>query len=125
MNYTLKHKDMNIAVFTARNNPGKEVIRCIFDKHLIDELPLPLKRLVKDGYKEEFIEYETDDIYRLNEDGCYLFNNWLSDREIPLNRFNYSLYIDKNTTAREWLLNNNGYSFTDCYWFESEEEKLE
>lgn len=124
MNYTLKHKDMNIAVFTTRDNPGKEVSQCIFDKHLTDELPLPLKRLVKAGYKEEFIEYETDDIYRLNEDGCYLFDNWLSDREIPLNRFNYNLYIDKNTTAREWLLNNNGYSFTDCYWFESEEEKL-
>lgn len=28
---------MNIAVFTTRNNPGKEVIRCIFDKHLTDE----------------------------------------------------------------------------------------
>ena len=95
-----------------------------YNKHTISELPLPLKRLVKEGYKEEFVDFETDDYFCLNEDGCFLFDNWIADRQIPINRFNYQHYIAGDKTARQWLFENNGYSFDDAYWFESEEEQL-
>lgn len=121
MNYTLKHKNRNIAIFSIQT---KSVDQCIINKHTISELPLPLKRLVKEGYKEEFVDFETDDYFCLNEDGCFLFDNWIADRQIPINRFNYQHYIAGDKTARQWLFENNGYSFDDAYWFESEEEQL-
>lgn len=34
------------------------------------------------------------------------------------------MYIKKDDTPRKWLLNNNGFSFNDCYWFEKETEEL-
>lgn len=52
MNYTLKHKNRNIAIFSIQT---KSVDQCIINKHTMSELPLPLKRLVKEGYKEEFV----------------------------------------------------------------------
>lgn len=121
MNYTLKHKDRNIAIFSMQT---KSVDQCIINKNTLSELPLPLKRLIKKGYKEEFVDFETDDYYCLNEDGCFLFDNWIADRQIPINRFNYQHYIAGDKTARQWLFENNGYSFDDAYWFESEEEQL-
>ncbi len=120
MIYTLKRKDVNIAIFDIKNN---NVDKCVIDKENVELLPLPLKRLVKEGYKEEFVDKE-EEYYLLNEDGCYLFDIWLSEREIPVNRFNYNSYIMKGYTPRKWLLENNGYSFNDCYWFESEDENL-
>ena len=121
MNYTLKHMDQNLAVFSIKT---KSVDQCVILKKMEPFLPLPLKRIIKDGYKEEFVEKETEEYFILNEDGCYLFDNWLSDRQVPINRFNYELYISANSSPREWLLNNNGYSFNDCYWFEKEGEDL-
>jgi len=122
MNYTLKRKDANLAVFDIQ---GMAVDKCVIDKECEHMLPLPLKRLVKTGYKEEFVETETSDYYVLNKEGCYLFDNWLADREIPINRFNYDKYIKEGSNARHWLFENNGYSFNDCYWFESEREELQ
>lgn len=122
MNYSLKRKDINIAFFSIKN---RFIDKCIIDKENTELLPLPLKRLVKAGYKEEFVEIETDDYYLLNEEGCTLVDNWLSEREIPVNRFNYDMYIKKGSNPRKWLLENNGYSFNDCYWFESENEDLQ
>lgn len=121
MNYTLKRKNTDIVFF---NMYGNNVLNCIIDKMYEDLLPLPLKRLTKPGYKEEFILKETKDYYELNEDGCFYFDNWLSDREIPINRYNYSAYIKENSNPRKWLIENNGYSFNDCYFIESEEENL-
>lgn len=121
MNYTLKYKDINIAIFSINE---KNVTNCIFDKDYISRLPLPLKRLIKEGLKEEFVRDENELFYELNEDGCFLFDEWLSNRGIPINRFNYSQYINKGSTPREWLLKNNGYSFIDSYWIESETENL-
>lgn len=117
MNYTLKREDKDIAYFFIYE---KFVESCTILKNSIPFLPLPLKRLVKDGYKDEFIDHETDEYYTLNEDGCDLFDNWISEREIPVNRYNYASYIEKGSSPREWLLKNNGYSFNDNYWFESE-----
>ena len=121
MKYTLKHKDVNIAIFDLKYN---NIQQLIIDKEQISKLPLPLKRLVKDGYKDEFVEKETDEYYLINEDGCILFDSWLDDRDIPVTRYNYDAYIKKDDTPRKWLLNNNGFSFNDCYWFENEKEEL-
>lgn len=40
MNYTLKHKNRNIAIFSIQT---KSVDQCIINKHTISELPLPFK----------------------------------------------------------------------------------
>lgn len=121
MNYTLKRKDVNIAVFSTQ---GQSIVNCIIDKMYEDFLPLPLKRLVKPGYKEEFVSAETDEYYEINEEGCFLIDEWFSNREIPVNRYNYSAYIKKGSNPRKWLFENNGYSFNDCYYIESEQEEL-
>lgn len=122
MNYSLKRKDTDLLFFSMR---GKYVDKCIISKEREELLPLPLKRLVKPGYASEFVDMETDEYYRLNDEGCILVDNWLSNREIPVNRINYDAYIEKGSSPREWLLKNNGYSFTDCYWIEAESEELE
>jgi len=123
MLYTLKHKDINLAVFETLH---KDITSCIINTQYLDSLPLPLKRLIKPGYDIEFIESKSEDnnYIILNEDGCILFDGWLSDREIPINRYNYDSYIQKDYSPRKWLLENNGYSFNDCYWIESEKENL-
>ena len=121
MLYTLKHKDINLAVFEVNK---QNIEQWFIDKNYVHLLSLPLKRLVKDGYNEEFVEIETDMYFALNEEGCILFNDWLSDREIPITRDNYQMYIENGKNARQWLFENNGFSFNDCYWFESEQEIL-
>lgn len=118
MHYTLKYKNLNLAVFRIKT---VYVDKCVFNKMYVEHLPLPLKRLLKKGQFEEFILDENELFYELNEDGCTLFDIWLANREIPVNRFHYSEYISKTSTPRQWLLKNNGYSFTDSYWIESEE----
>ena len=77
MNYTLKHKNRNIAIFSIQT---KSVDQCIINKHTISELPLPLKRLVKEGYKEEFVDFETDDYFCLKMDAFYLIIGLLIDK---------------------------------------------
>lgn len=121
MIYTLKHRDVNLIVFEVDR---QNIEQGFIDKKYVDLIPLPLKRLIKDGYKEEFVESETDMYYVLNEEGCILLDEWLSDREIPITRDNYQMYISHGKNARQWLFENNGFSFTDCYWIESEEEAL-
>jgi len=122
MSYILKHKDNNIAYFTIEK---RDVIACTFSKYNIEQLPLPLKRLIQPGQKEEFIAGEDTITYELNEDGCFLFDEWLSNREIPVNRDNYKSYISDSSSPREWLLKNHGYSFDDCYWVQRSGESLQ
>ncbi len=117
--YTLKHKDRSVAYFEIAK---QDVVSAEIFKHNIDYLPLPLKRIIHN--KSEFIEKETWEAFILNEEGCYLVENWLSNREIPQNRENYNAYIKKKTSARQWMLENNAYSFTDCYWIEKDFEPL-
>jgi len=121
MNYTLKRKDISLAVFDTQ---GSVIARCLIANGIESLLPLPLKRLVSHGYREEFIAEITPSYYELNDDGCTMFNEWLADREIPVNRVNYDSYVKKNSTARKLLFTNHGYSFDDCYWVESETEHL-
>ena len=121
MRYTLKHKDMICAVFEASD---KDVLDCIIFKIAVTHLPLPLKRLVKEGYSEEFIETQDDDYFILNEDGCTLMNDWITDRQIPANREMIEEYTEKKYTLRELLFSSYGCSFTDSYWFEPEGERL-
>ena len=118
-NYTLKHKDHNLCTFALNRH---QIDYAAFKKASLNELPLPLWRVF--NYKEEFIEYETEDFLFVNEEGCYLLENWLSDREIPVNRDNFHKYIQRGKTARQWMLENNAFAFTDCYWIEKETENL-
>lgn len=85
-------------------------------------LPLPLKRIIHN--QEEFIEKIADNSYILNEDGCFLFDSWLSDREVPANRDNYKKYINNNSNSRKWMLENHSCSYTDCYWTKEESEDI-
>jgi len=77
-------------------------------------LPLPLQYLInnKDKY---FKAKSTESEWILNHDGCEKVNNWLKDREIPLDRDNLNAYLSENS-ARNWMLNNRAFSFSDNYW---------
>lgn len=83
---------------------------------------MPLKRLLHNPV--EFIESEDQTKYTINDDGCWLMEQWISDREIPANRDNLSKYLERGKTAREWMLENNAFSFTDCYWIKKERDDL-
>lgn len=112
--YTIKHFDHNLLTFSLLQ---KDVYFAAIGKSHVEELPLPLKRIIHN--QEEFIQEETDNFFVLNEEGCWLIEMWLNDREIPVNRDNYSSYIKKGSSSRQWMLENNAYSFTDCYWIDS------
>lgn len=119
-NYTLKHKDKSILYFTMN---GQEISDTIINKDAVRYLPLPLKRIIHN--MDEFIKQpEEETFFVLNEEGNFLVDNWLSDREIPLSRDNYNAYIKKGSTARQWMLENNAMSFTDCYWVKKENDNL-
>lgn len=109
--FYLKHKDETVARFTIGRN---DVIEASIYKETLNALPLPLQRIV--NFADEFIAEETDTTFAVNDDGCCLFDMWLSDREIPSNRDQYDLYVRRGHTARQWMLNNNALGFTDCYW---------
>lgn len=117
--FILKHKDRDILVFTIE---GLEVTEAIIDRTSIKYLPLPIKRVIHNA--DEFIKQVDETDIVLNEDGAFLVDNWLSDREIPINRDNYRAYIKRNSTARQWMLENNSLSFTDCYWTMKENDNL-
>ena len=69
-NYTLKHKDHNLCTFALNRH---QIDYAAFKKASLNELPLPLWRVF--NYKEEFIEYETEDFLFANEEGCHLLEN--------------------------------------------------
>lgn len=122
MKYALKRKEMDLAVFDV--NSKYEVIGCVLYKDAVSYYPLPLKRLVKEGYNAEFLEEEIENYYILNEDGCTLVDEWIDNRAIPLNRFNLKDYLNNKSNPKEWLFANNGYAFTDAYWVVSESEDV-
>ena len=117
--YCLRHKDILVASFEINRS---DVLKASIKKNAVDHLPLPLKRAVH--FKEEFVDNETESEYVLNEEGCFLVENWLSDREIPVNRENYSAYVRKESTARQFMLENYAYSLTDCYWMHDKNEVI-
>lgn len=122
--HSLYHKDKLIATFCLNNN---EVTKLAIYKSNIDLLPLPLKRIIR--YKNEFIDNNmpeslNKDFYFGNDEGCWLFEDWLSDRQLPVNRDNLNKYLSRGKSAREWMLENNAFSFVDCYWIENNNEKL-
>lgn len=117
--YQLFHKDLLIAEFELK---GREVTSSVIYKSSEEHLPLPLKRLVR--FKEEFIESETSKVYKANEEGDFLFDYWLIDRAIPVNRQNLQQYLRRGIKARDWMLNAHAFSFTDCYWIKNKAENL-
>ena len=117
--YCLRHKNKLVASFQINRS---DVLEASIEKNSADHLPLPLKRILH--FKEEFIATETESKYILNEEGCLLIDCWLSDREIPVNRENYSAYVHKGSTARQFMLENYGYSLTDCYWMHDKDEVI-
>ena len=117
--YCLRHKNKLVASFQINRS---DVLEASIEKNSADHLPLPLKRILH--FKEEFIATETESKYILNEEGCILIDCWFSDREIPVNRENYSAYVHKGSTARQFMLENYGYSLTDCYWIHDKDEVI-
>lgn len=113
MDYILKHMDKDLLSFSVK---GKTIFNLIMFKDFQEALPLPLKRIVKQGYSEEFVDSETEDSYFINEYGCELFDMWLSNRQIPNNRDNLYKYLSDDKTPRDLLLSNYGFSYTDNYW---------
>lgn len=109
--YTLMHRNTPILLFKLGRS---EVIDCALYENNLIYLPIPLKRILHN--KEEFVSKSSDGMLFLNEDGCFLLDNWLSDREIPSNRDNYKKYVPDKKTSLMWMLENYGYSYTDNYW---------
>ena len=118
--YVLKHKDISILYFEMNNF---EVSGAAIFKNTIDYLPLMLKRIIHNA--DEFIELPVEkNFFTLNDEGSFLIDYWLSNREIPVSRDNYNAYIKKGFTARQWMFENYAMSFTDCYWIEKENDNL-
>ncbi len=118
--YVLKHKDISILYFEMNNF---EVSGAAIFKNTIEYLPLMLKRIIHNA--DEFIELPVEkNFFTLNDEGSFLIDYWLSNREIPLSRDNYNAYIKKGFTARQWMLENHAMSFTDCYWIKKENDNL-
>lgn len=116
-NYKLYHKNKLLLNFEIQNFTP---ISCQIYIENTKYLPLPLKRIINN--KEEFIDKTMSDVYIVNDDGCYLFDYWLSNREVPVNRDNYQKYITNKSSARKWMLENHSCSYTDCYWTKEDSE---
>lgn len=95
-NYKLYHKNKLLLNFEIQNFTP---ISCQIYIENTKYLPLPLKRIINN--KEEFIDKTMSDVYIVNDDGCYLFDYWLSNREVPVNRDNYQKYITNKSSGRE------------------------
>ena len=80
MDYYLMHKNRTLLVFTLED----EVKLCSINKKYSAYLPLPLKKILT--FKDAYVESENADILVVNEEGLYLVELWLDDREIPVNR---------------------------------------
>lgn len=76
-NYTIKHKDNNLVLFSCSK---KEVDFAVILKGIEEYLPLPLKRIIHN--KEEFVLSENPNYYQLNDEGSWLVDAWITDRQI-------------------------------------------
>lgn len=109
MDYYLMHKNRTLLVFTLED----EVKLCSINKKYSAYLPLPLKKILT--FKDAYVESENADILVVNEEGLYLVELWLDDREIPVNRDNKEKYL-KGGNSRKFMLENYACSLNDCYW---------
>lgn len=109
MIYYLKHKNKIVATFDL----AEEVKSCSVNLQNSAYLPLSVKKMLM--FKDAYIAEETAYNLIANEEGCYLLERWLNDREIPINRDNRKKYLS-NTSARMFMLENHACSLTDCYW---------
>jgi hypothetical protein len=119
MIYNLYHK--TDLVCTVKLSQHGIVQAASLLKQNIKDLPLPIKWCLKD---KALIDTETEDSIILNEEGIYYVDEWLQNREIPINRQQLQKYIDRGKTVRKWMLENYAFSFTDCYWIKPDTELL-
>ena len=108
MRYILKHKNIPVLIFDLSEN---EVIGAVINKLSLEHLPLPLKLIVN----ADNIEEENGELITVDEEGCCKIEMWLSERAVPVSRYNYEKYIQNGKTGIIWLLENNAFSFDDCY----------
>lgn len=117
--YMLMHKDIVVSIFKIYNNEVKEWL-VPKSRIAVLHMPLPLKRIVhyiNGGY----IEDETSKSYKINEEGRFYLESWLSDRAIPADRENIEQYV-KNKNTIEFMLSSHSCSLTDCYWTKTTDE---
>ncbi|MGN0153713.1 MAG: hypothetical protein ACI4A3_04635 [Lachnospiraceae bacterium] len=117
MDYYLLHKDRTLAIFTLE----EEVKLFSINKKYIDYLPLPLKKIV--FFRDAYVESEDCELITTNEEGAYLLEQWLDNREIPVNRDNKEKYL-KRSSSRKFMLDNHACSLNDCYWLMNVDEQL-
>ena len=108
MRYILKHKNIPVMVFELS---GSEVLSAVINPDNCGHLPLPLKLIIN----ADNIEEADEDLITVDEEGCAKIELWLQERSVPVSRYNYDRYIQNNKTGVEWLLENNAFSFDDCY----------
>ena len=119
MEYTLKHKDYDVAVFELER---RNITSAVISKENIDRLPYSLKGILLN--KTELIDCEDEYSYTLSDDGIYFFEEWLKERAMPIDRYEFIKEQGMGKTNIDWLLSNHSVSFTDCYWTELKEENL-
>lgn len=117
MDYYLMHKDRTLAIFMLEE--GVEL--CTINKKYADYLPLSIKKVL--SFKEAYVESEESDFYNLNEEGSFLVEQWLNNREIPVTRDNKEKYL-KRSSGRKFMLDVHACSLDDCYWVMREDEEL-
>ena len=117
MDYYLMHKDRTLAVFTLE----EEVKLCSINKKYVEYLPLSIKKVL--SFKDAYVESEDDALLNLNEEGSFLIDQWLNNREIPVTRDNKEKYL-KRTSSRKFMLEVHACSLNDCYWVMQDDEEL-
>lgn len=115
--YGICHKDDLLLVFLF----STEVEACFLDVGMTSLLPLPLKHLVH--HLNAFVSERNEDYVQLNEEACLLVQQWLENREIPLNRDGV-VAIKADTDLTALMLENNACSLTDTYWVRNLDEQV-
>lgn len=122
--YFLMHKNRKLGAFSLDiSNFGIEVSGFVLNKQYLNYLPLPIKLVLhcNGGY----FECQSQNSFTLNENGCLLFEIWLSSRTIPADRVEFERYYSKSKNSLAMTLEMYAVSFTDCYWVQPVDAKLD
>lgn len=121
--YLLMHKNRKLGEFSLDVSYSIEVSGFILNKQYLNYLPLPIKLVLhcNGGY---FVS-QSKNSYTLNENGCLLLENWLNDRTIPNDRVEFERYYSKSKNSLAMTLEMYAVSFTDCYWVQPIDAKLD
>ena len=118
----LKHKDVVLGTLYLQGR-NFYLTQAVLFPEAEAYFPLPFQKIVQN--KDKCLKAKsTDQAWLLTEAGRDVVSEWLSDREIPLDRTNLEKYVESGQDRRAWMVNNNAFSFTDCYWLTDDQKDM-